>query len=205
MATSSLALAGGLVGVTLIVAGIVQSRLDQSSPIALPQQQIAAPQAVQPVTAPSEKPQAAPSAPQRIAAPPVREVQNQEPQRRFGSVELKADETGHFHAKVDINGRSFDMLVDTGATTIALTHDDARKAAINVAPSDFRYPINTAAGVLKAARVRLTRVAIGPIMVRDLEAQILPPGTGKTSLLGMNFLRGLSSYEVKDNKMIMRN
>jgi predicted aspartyl protease len=42
-------------------------------------------------------------------------------------------------------------------------------------------------------------------MVRDLEALVLPAGTGNTSLLGMNYLRSLSSYEVKADKMIMRN
>ena len=58
---------------------------------------------------------------------------------------------------------------------------------------------------MKVAAVKLNRVAIGPISVRDLQAYVLPPGVGAPSLLGMNFLRSLSSYEVKDNKMIMRN
>jgi aspartyl protease family protein len=124
---------------------------------------------------------------------------------RAGSVELKADAQGHFRAPVDLNGRNVMMLVDTGATTLTLTHEDARKAALIVSAADYRHPVNTAGGAMKVAQVRIAQVAVGPITVRDLQAHVLPPGTGNMSLLGMNFLRALSSYEVKDSKMIMRN
>ena len=204
MAASPFYLAGGILSVSLIIAGVIQSRIEQRERIPDPPTQTAATQA--PLSPPVTAPQApADPAPQRRVAAPPPPPELQQAQRRYGSVELKAGTDGHFVAPVDINGRQFKMLVDTGATMLTLSYEDARKAAINVSPADFRHPVSTAGGAMKAARVKVSRVGVGPLMVRDLEALVLPAGTGTSSLLGMNYLRSLSSYEVKADRMIMRN
>jgi len=199
-------LAGGVVGVTLIIAGVLQTTLEKRIPEQEPARQAQSapkppPSAAMPPSAATENPS---TIQRRIAAPP-NPTEQQQPLRRISSVELKANAAGHFVAQVDVNGRQFSMLVDTGATMLTLSHDDARKAAIPVTSTDFKHSVNTAAGPLKVARVKVGRVGVGPLMGRDLEALVLPAGTGNTSLLGMNYLRSLSSYEVKADKMIMRN
>lgn len=202
MFRSPVLLSCGLIAATLIFGGLLEKKLDAPPPPV---------QASRATPAPIAQMPTAPQAPQVQAAnrPPGNPFPNNDMQqgqgRRAGTVELRADKQGHFNAPVEINGRAFTMLVDTGATVLTLSHEDARKALLIVPTTDFKVPIQTAGGQMKVAAVKLNRVAIGPISVRDLQAYVLPPGVGAPSLLGMNFLRSLSSYEVKDNKMIMRN
>lgn len=205
MFRSPILLACGLTGITLILGGILNNKLD-SAPAAPPpaqaQQQVAR---AAPAPVMSTGPQSAPAARQPSTAAYDLQQQQQQQTRRAGTVELRAGANGHFMAPVDINGRSFNMMVDTGASVLTLSQEDARKAMLIIPSTDYKVPANTAGGVVKVAPVKLNRVSIGPIVVRDLQAYVLPPGISGPSLLGMNFLRALSSYEVRDNKMIMRN
>lgn len=204
MLRSPVLLACGLTGITLIIGGILDKKLDPPPPppVSAPAQQQVARAAPTPVMA-TGQPNTIPVRQPSSVANDLQ--QQQQPTRRAGTVELRASNNGHFMAPVEINGRSFNMMVDTGASVVTLSHEDARKAMLVVPPTEYKVPANTAGGVVKVALVKLNRVSIGPIVVRDLQASVLPAGINAPSLLGMNFLRALSSYEVKDNKMIMRN
>ncbi len=111
-------------------------------------------------------------------------------------VELVAGEYGHFHARIDVNGRSIDALVDTGASMVALTYEDARRIGIFVKDSDYNLRTSTANGIAKAASVRLSTVDIGGIRVRNVEAAVMEPGKMNKSLLGMAFLGRLQRVEM---------
>ncbi len=54
-----------------------------------------------------------------------------------GSVELRARGDGHYYAKAEVNGRPADVMVDTGASMVALTYEDAERAGVRLKPSDF--------------------------------------------------------------------
>ena len=79
-------------------------------------------------------------------------------------------------------------MVDTGATMVALTYEDAERAGIRLKPSDFTRGVSTANGVTRVAPVTLERVSIGDITVRNVAASVSERGRLQTTLLGMSFL-----------------
>lgn len=70
---------------------------------------------------------------------------------------LFADRQGHFATDALIDGQRLRMLVDTGATTCALTFEDAERVGLRVRASEFRVPVQTANGTAYGARVRSRR------------------------------------------------
>ena len=96
------------------------------------------------------------------------------------------------------------MMVDTGASFIALTDADARALGVKPERSAYTYALSTANGVVRGAQVRLREVRLGEILVRDVEAVVLPAGALRMSLLGTSFLRRLSGYEVQGGRMVLR-
>lgn len=111
---------------------------------------------------------------------------------------------GHFEADALVNGAPVHFLIDTGATTIALSHKDAMAAGFS--EKDLRYtnPISTANGMSMAASVRLDRLEIGPLGRAGLRAMVSKPGSLDQSLLGMNFLSTLSSFEMRRDEIVLK-
>ena len=123
-----------------------------------------------------------------------------------GPVEIKIRKRldGHFTAKTEVNGTSVSMIVDTGASTIVLRPEDAKKAGIDVSGLSFTVPVLTANGRAMAARVRLNSVAIGPLQREDVDALVAEPDALTESLLGMSFLSRLRSYEFSGDFLMLR-
>jgi aspartyl protease family protein len=120
-----------------------------------------------------------------------------------GSVELRAGRNGHFMTTAHLNGRPVDVLVDTGASMVALSYEDAERAGVFVRPSDFTHRVSTANGTAKIALVTLDSVSIGDITIRDVEAMVGEPGRLGTTLLGMTFLGRLSRAEMRSGVLIL--
>jgi aspartyl protease family protein len=120
-------------------------------------------------------------------------------------VELDAGRHGHFHAEAEINGRYVPVMVDTGASLVALSYRDAEQAGIYLDKKDYTHRINTANGVARVAPVRLDRVSIGGITIDGVDAVVSEPGRLGGSLLGMSFLGRLESVELRSGKMILKN
>jgi aspartyl protease family protein len=96
------------------------------------------------------------------------------------------------------------MMVDTGATIVALTSADAAAIGLQPAPAEYRASVSTANGTVKVAPVRIREIRIGEIVVRDVAAVVMPPGALGRSLLGMSFLRQLRSFDVTRGQLTMR-
>jgi aspartyl protease family protein len=111
---------------------------------------------------------------------------------------------GHFTAKVRVNGKPVSMIVDTGATSIVLTPEDAAKAGIDTKALTYKVPVLTANGQAMAARIRLNKVAIGPLDRDKVDALVAQPGALSQSLLGMSFLSRLRSYEFSGDFLTLR-
>jgi len=111
---------------------------------------------------------------------------------------------GHFEARVMINGQPIDMLIDTGASTIALSQEDAER--VGIIPENLTYSMTvlTANGRARAAPVELGSVAIGPIKRRDVEASVAEAGKLDQSLLGMSFLETLGSMQMQTDELRLR-
>jgi aspartyl protease family protein len=120
------------------------------------------------------------------------------------AVRVRRRGDGHFAARMQVNGVPVTMLVDTGASTVVLKSADARSVGIDVDILVYSVPVQTANGAAFAASVRLRRVAIGPIVLEGVDALVARPGTLKESLLGMNFLRRLRSYEFSGEFLTLR-
>ncbi|MBO0131308.1 TIGR02281 family clan AA aspartic protease [Agrobacterium burrii] len=119
----------------------------------------------------------------------------------LGGVNLKADSRGHFNAAFRINGKSFDGLVDTGASMVAINETIARRLGFGVNSLDFKYAISTANGQTMAAHVKLDRVEIGPIRVQNVDAMVLKDNALSNMLIGMSFLKQLSSFKVSGGEL----
>lgn len=117
---------------------------------------------------------------------------------------VEGDQLGHFLVRPRIEGADFLMVVDTGASTVALTAEDAARAGIRPGSGDFNISVSTANGTAKAAPVRLREVRIGEIVIRDVDAIVMTPGRLGISLLGMSFLRRLRGFDIAGGQMTLR-
>ncbi len=122
---------------------------------------------------------------------------------RGAVVKIKKTE-GHFIVKAKVNGRSVHMIVDTGASTVVLRSEDARRAGIQLNALAYTVPVETANGRAFAARVKLDKVSLGELALDKVEALVTKPGALHQSLLGMSFLSRLHSYEFSGNQLVMR-
>lgn len=120
-----------------------------------------------------------------------------------GTVALRADTGRHFRAVAEVNGQRVQFMVDTGASDVALTRDDARRIGIDPDRLTYNLPYRTANGTSFGAAVRIDRIRIGDITIDDVAASVAQGDLGQ-SLLGMSFLRRLSGYEVRGDEMILR-
>lgn len=119
-------------------------------------------------------------------------------------VALEKASNGHFQARVSINGRPILAVVDTGATSTVLTADDAVAAGFNPAALSYTVPVSTANGPTSAAVVRADTMSIGAIERRNMTLLVAAPGSLQQSLLGMNFIGSLSGFDVRGDRMILR-
>jgi aspartyl protease family protein len=106
----------------------------------------------------------------------------------YRSVTLVSDRRGYFQTDVQIDGRSIEFLVDTGAQSVALNASAAARLGIHPSARDYNIRTQTANGVGRAARVRLNRVELKGITIYDVEAIVVPDEQLSTNLLGMSFL-----------------
>jgi aspartyl protease family protein len=119
----------------------------------------------------------------------------------FRRVDLPIGPGGHFRANVEIDGRTIPMLVDTGASYVALSAEDADRLGVTPRPSDFTMTMYTANGRAKAAPVRLHAVHVDTLSVYDVDAVVAQPGAMNGSLLGMSFLRRLTRFEAQADRL----
>ncbi len=123
--------------------------------------------------------------------------------RLMVATEIKTDRNGHYSTRAMINGNLVEVLVDTGATTVALSYDDANKVRLWPVTMKFDVPVATANGNVNAARVTLKSIKIGTIEIRDVQAIVLPKGALRGTLLGMSFLSRLKGFKIEDGVLLL--
>jgi aspartyl protease family protein len=119
-------------------------------------------------------------------------------------VEVARAFNGDFEVTAEINGARAGMVLDTGASSVVLTRDDAKAAGLPLEMLVYSANIDTANGRTRAAPVTLDRIAIGGLVERSVAALVAQPGQLKTSLLGMSFLNRLQSWEVRGDRLLLR-
>jgi len=119
-----------------------------------------------------------------------------------GSVELLREDDGHFYADVRINGAPIRMLIDTGASGIALSREDAQMAGLATSIGMTDVVGQGAGGEVHGEFVQLDRVELGPLSASGLDAVILDGG--QQSLLGQSFLRKFGKVQIEEDRMVLR-
>ncbi|MBX4953430.1 TIGR02281 family clan AA aspartic protease [Rhizobium binae] len=111
---------------------------------------------------------------------------------------------GHFEADVNVNGQPVEMLVDTGSSMVALSHEDAERIGIDLTGLTYSMTVMTANGRSRAAPITLDQVAIGPIVRDNVAASVAEDGRLDQSLLGMSFLETLGSMQMQTDELRLR-
>lgn len=120
------------------------------------------------------------------------------------TVEIVPDAGGNYLTDIDIDGRTIHVVVDTGATYLSLTSEDADALGINLAPADFHYRTMTANGIGTAAKVHLNTIRIANIEIDNVDAFVMQPGALGRSLLGMSALSRLGSVHIADGRLVLQ-
>jgi aspartyl protease family protein len=123
----------------------------------------------------------------------------------YSMTELKAQSNGHYYATADINGSDIKVVIDTGATAVALPYEDAERAGLRPRNLNFSVPISTANGVVNAAQVELARVTVDGVRVDGVQGLVMPKGALNITLLGMSYLSKLRGFKVEEGVLSLKN
>ncbi len=119
-----------------------------------------------------------------------------------GRIEAPRRDDGHYYLTLNIDGVDVEFVVDTGATSIVLSEQDALAIGINPDNLNFTGRASTANGEVRTARTTLENVRIGDVAEGDLRAWV-NEGELETSLLGMDYLQRFDSVQITGSKLIM--
>jgi aspartyl protease family protein len=138
-------------------------------------------------------------------APPIRAAQAAPvpAQSSLRTLSIPPDPRGHFATEGRIDGQRIDFMVDTGASVIALNESSAARFGLRPTPTQYNASVTTANGTVKAAPTHLAVVEVGGLVVRDVDAMVLPDEALSENLLGLSFLAKLKRFEYANGKMVL--
>lgn len=117
--------------------------------------------------------------------------------------EVQRARDGHFYLTLQVNGKNIPFVVDTGATDIVLSRDDAEKIGIDPESLSYIGRANTANGVVTTATTVLDRIALGDTVDYDVRASV-NGGQMDGSLLGMAYLNRFSEISMRGDRLILK-
>ena len=119
-----------------------------------------------------------------------------------GRVMIRKAPDGHFWVPIMINGVELRFMVDSGASTTAISASDAAKAGLDVGGIGFPALVETANGVVEMRRARVQQLQLSSIKRADFPV-LVSDRLGDTNLLGMNFLSTLKRWEISGDELIL--
>ena len=138
---------------------------------------------------PESQPPAASARPAQPGAPP-------------SEVRIEREGNGHFYVHGEVNGQLARFVVDTGASMVALTMEDAERLGVPFREADFEIVGTGASGAVLGQMVKLDRVVVEGREVRNVSGAVLE-GL-EISLLGQSFLSQIGTVEMSGEYMILR-
>ena len=132
-----------------------------------------------------------------VAVPPLAAEQRDTPT----PTHIARAASGHFLTWADVNDQPIHFIVDTGADTVALTLDDARKAGVPFDPDQFTVIGRGAAGVVRGQEVRIANLVLDGKRATDVRAVVM--ADSDISLLGQTYLRGIGSVKIAGDEMVL--
>ncbi len=118
------------------------------------------------------------------------------------AIEVPRSSDGHYYLTLDINGVPVDFFVDTGATDVVLTQEDARRVGIDIDKLSFLGTAYTANGPVATASVWLNEMRLGPLVDYEVRASV-NGGEMRSSLLGMAYLGRFTRIAIEDNRLVL--
>lgn len=115
-------------------------------------------------------------------------------------IEVPRSSDRHFNLTMRLNGEPIEFVVDTGATDMVLSLDDARRAGLNPDDLAFAGTARTANGTVSTAFTTVDEVAIGPVTFDNVRVAV-NGGDMRGSLLGMSFLDRFERVEISGNRL----
>ena len=122
-----------------------------------------------------------------------------------GTVAIDLNSHGQYETSMVIAGRELPALIDTGAFSVFLSYDAASSIGIHPSTSDYKYAIQTANGMTRAAPATLASIRVGNVEAHNVPAVVSMPGALVTkNLLGMTFLNRLSGFQIQSGRLVLR-
>ena len=119
------------------------------------------------------------------------------------SLIIPRDARGHFATDGRIDGQHIAFMIDTGASVVALNETSAARFGLRPPPGQYAAAVTTANGTIKAARMRLPMIEVGGLVVRDVDAMVLPDRALSENLLGLSFLSKLRRFEYAKGQLVL--
>src|SRR5256884_7322989 len=119
------------------------------------------------------------------------------------SLSIPRDFRGHFQAIGRIDGQHINFMVDTGASVVALNEKSAARFGLRPSRSDYNATVSTANGTIKAAGTRIAMIELGGLVVRDVDAVVLPDEALSENLHGLSFLSKLKGVENANARVVL--
>ena len=133
---------------------------------------------------------------------PTHKSQSADPAATGVEVTLQRSSDRHFYATVNVNGRDVRFLVDTGASEIALTEDDARKVGIKFDPAKYELLGEGASGFVRGQYVELDKIQLEGLHQNAAKAVVVEGAN--VSLLGQPFLENIDEIVIRKGEMVLR-
>jgi aspartyl protease family protein len=115
---------------------------------------------------------------------------------------LTRSPSGHFYVNANVNGQLVHFIVDTGATTVALTTEDAERVGIKFDPDNFDVIGSGASGAVSGEEIRISSVELDGKEVNNIRGVVIEGG--EISLLGQTYLSQLNNVQMSGDTMILR-
>ena len=144
----------------------------------------------------SPVPASASASPRKVAEQTVAQASGR-------TLDIPRDARGHFQADGRIDGQRVNFMIDTGASLVALNEKSAAQFGFRPSHSDYNATVTTANGTIKAARTRLAMIELGGLVVRDVDALVLPDEALSENLLGLSFLSKLKRFEYANGRLVL--
>jgi aspartyl protease family protein len=119
-----------------------------------------------------------------------------------GEMVLDREGDGHFYATVSVDASNYRMLVDTGASMVALTGEDAQSMGLDWDPNALAPVARGVGGTVMGVPVKIATMAVGDFEAHDVEAVIIPDGLA-VSLLGQSFLRHVPKVAIEGDNLTL--
>ena len=116
---------------------------------------------------------------------------------------IPRDRRGHFVSDGRIDGQRITFMVDTGASMVALNESSAARFGLRPAPGQYTARVATANGTVTGARTQIAMIELGGLIVRDVDAMVLPDEALSENLLGLSFLSKLKRFEYANGQMVL--